>query len=328
MTLIYNAGLAFAPDGALMVNPNTPTVQFGGGKFNTDQTGYSYVDYTNSPSATNTYRGGIAFAENGSAFCTTAAVGSSTVSSMGLAVTGGKLHITFVRPTNPVWVNGFLCNSSGVVYCAGPTETQAFWFRYGIGITVTGSGVSTWADQSGNARDLLQGTDTNRPALQSDNSILFDGVDNYLKAGAFTLGQPSTIYLLLNPVSFTEDDFYCCGDAGTNLNIIQQNGTPKIRFRRVGTLIAEVTQSVIGSYGIVCAVANGASSGMQVNNNAQVTGDGSTTTWDGFTLGASGTPSNYSNIRVKEIIGFAAAHDATAITKNITYLNAVSGGVF
>lgn len=39
----------------------------------------------------------------------------------------------------------------------------AAWFRQGAGITVTGSGVSQWDDQSGNGRHLLQGTDAARP---------------------------------------------------------------------------------------------------------------------------------------------------------------------
>lgn len=43
----------------------------------------------------------------------------------------------------------------------------AAWFRADTGVTVTGQGVSTWADQSGNGRDLLQGTDASRPPYLS-----------------------------------------------------------------------------------------------------------------------------------------------------------------
>ena len=60
----------------------------------------------------------------------------------------------------------------------------AVWGRFNIGITVVGAGVDTWADQSGNGRDLLQTTDTNRPSKESDGSILFDGVDNTLKTAS------------------------------------------------------------------------------------------------------------------------------------------------
>lgn len=43
----------------------------------------------------------------------------------------------------------------------------AAWFRADTGVTVTGQGVSTLADQSGNGRDLLQGTDASRPPYLS-----------------------------------------------------------------------------------------------------------------------------------------------------------------
>ncbi len=37
------------------------------------------------------------------------------------------------------------------------------WWRSDLGITITGSGVSTWADQSGNGYDATQSTDSYRP---------------------------------------------------------------------------------------------------------------------------------------------------------------------
>lgn len=41
----------------------------------------------------------------------------------------------------------------------------------GTGLTVTGSGYSAWADQSGNAADYVQATDANRPPASSINGI-------------------------------------------------------------------------------------------------------------------------------------------------------------
>ena len=43
----------------------------------------------------------------------------------------------------------------------------AAWYDASLGVTVTGQGVSTLADQSGNGRDLLQGTDASRPPYLS-----------------------------------------------------------------------------------------------------------------------------------------------------------------
>jgi len=102
------------------------------------------------------------------------------------------------------------------------------WFRYGVGITVTGAGVSTWADQSGNGRDLLQGTDTNRPALQADSSILFDGVDNFLKTAGFTFNQPETVYVVFKAITFTDGDTILDGNAGNDLRLFQVDPEPGI----------------------------------------------------------------------------------------------------
>ena len=51
------------------------------------------------------------------------------------------------------------------------------YLNAGLGITVTGLGVSTWADQSGGGLDFTQGTDANRPASTTDSgtpSVFFD----------------------------------------------------------------------------------------------------------------------------------------------------------
>ena len=97
------------------------------------------------------------------------------------------------------------------------------WYRFNQGITVTGSGVSQWDDASGNANHLLQAVDTNRPSKEADGSILFDGVDNYLKAVAFTLIQPETVYILLKQVTWVNQARFFDGDT-MNSGIVRQIG--------------------------------------------------------------------------------------------------------
>lgn len=43
----------------------------------------------------------------------------------------------------------------------------ALWLRADLGVTTSGSNVTAWADQSGNARDFTQGTDALRPTLST-----------------------------------------------------------------------------------------------------------------------------------------------------------------
>ena len=72
-------------------------------------------------------------------------------------------------------------------------------------ITITGSGVSTWADQSGNDNDVTQSTDANRPTettINSLNAILFDGSDflSRLAASVGTEldGPAHTVFAVVN----------------------------------------------------------------------------------------------------------------------------------
>lgn len=203
--------------------------------------------------------------------------------------------------------------------------SPAAWYRYNTGITVTGAGVSTWADQSGNGRNLLQGTDANRPALQGDGSILFDGAAFFLKANAFTLNQPTTIYLLLKQVTWTDLDTFCDGDANNSGKFQQAGITPQVRVLAPTIGIAVDSNLIVGAYGVASIVFNSTSSVLQINNNAANTGDAGTNNMGGFTLGANGLAGAFSNIQVKEVILFATAHDATTRGMVIRYLARVGG---
>lgn len=195
----------------------------------------------------------------------------------------------------------------------------AAWYRYNTGITVTGSGVSTWADQSGNGNDLLQGTDTNRPALQADGSILFDGVDNFMSA-IFAHTAPVTWYGLLNPVTITSADRVFSGVTATVVVLETAAAAQLFCTAGAGTNAAFTA----GSYHAICAVFNGASSVFQVDGTT-ATGDPGTNDPGGIVVGAAAGGATAANIQVKEVILFAAAHDATTRGKVINYLARVGG---
>jgi len=203
-----------------------------------------------------------------------------------------------------------------------PTDAAGMkaWYRKGTGITVTGAGVSKWADQSGNGNDLLQATDTNRPSQEADGSILFDGVDNKLKCASFTLVQPETVYLLIKQVTWTANAYIFDGNTDTAMAVFLAVVTPEVRA--YGGITSAVNGDLaIGSYGVLSVVFNGASSVLQVDNNTPVTGNASTNDMGGFTLGAAGDASNFGNIQVKEVAIYNTAHDAATRAKVIAYLS-------
>jgi len=197
------------------------------------------------------------------------------------------------------------------------------WTRYNQGITVTGSGVSQWDDASGNGNHLKQATDTNRPAKQGDGSILFDGVDNFLKADAFTLVQPETIYVLINQKTWTITDFWYDGQT-TGLGFVDQFGASPEIIISAGLSMPGSVSPVVDTYNVVSVIFNSTSSLLQLNNAPPITGNAHVNGMNGFTLGSNGAGTgSWSNIEVKEIIVFAAAHDAATRAKVINYLAGV-----
>lgn len=245
--------------------------------------------------------------------------GFSMTSDGQVCVTTGAIGADVAR------LNGAAVDSSGRIYVT--LLNPAAWFRFGIGVTVTGQGVSTWADQSGNANDLLQATDGARPPLQSDNTILFNGTDENLACANFTLAQPETFYLLGKQVTSTTSDIIYDGSTSQSASLFQTATSPNVRIQ-AGLAGPANSGWALGTYAAVTVVFNGASSLSQINNGTAATGDAGATDASGFILGAlAGGASNFSNIQVKEVILFAVAHDANTRLHVARYL-AHNGLVF
>lgn len=208
-----------------------------------------------------------------------------------------------------------------------PGLSPAAYYDFGIAssVAVTGAGVSQANDLSGNARHLLQGTDTNRPSY-SGGVITFDGVDNYLKTSAFTFSQPETIYIVFNPISYTANDAVFDGNARDSGRFIQTVTTPEYRIVAAASLLQLANGPAVGSYGVYCVVINGASTSGRLNNGAKVSGTTGAGNMGGFTLGARGDGAGeWSNIGVKEVALFPAAHSDPEQDSIISYLMSKHG---
>lgn len=191
------------------------------------------------------------------------------------------------------------------------------WWRLGTGITVTGAGVSSWADQSGNGRDLLQGTDANRPQLQGDGTILFDGVAHFLQTGAATLNSPLTIYLALRQITWTINELLFDGRAVAT-QVRQDIATPSLAMNG-GVLLAGQGNLAINTYGALACVFNGANSRFHVNFTAPVTGDAGSNAPAGFTIGAARTAAAFCNCQYKEAAVFSEAHEPGVAARLLKY---------
>jgi hypothetical protein len=160
--------------------------------------------------------------------------------------------------------------------------------------------VSRWNDQLGSGRDLIQNTSTARPTWSADG-VLFDGVDDYIRAVAFTYNQPEMIYAVIKQVTWTLNDRILDGNTNGAGELRQTASTPGIRIL-APTAMTSNSGLAINTLGIVRMLINSTASKCIVNNTTPITGDAGTNNMGGFTLGANGGMGSCSNIQVKEII--------------------------
>lgn len=195
------------------------------------------------------------------------------------------------------------------------------WHRFNLGITITGSGVSQWDDQSGKANHLLQAVDANRPAKQADGSILFDGVAFFLKAANFTLNQPLTVYALLRQVTWTINNLFF--DGGVVATQVRQDvATPSLAMNGAIVLPGQGNLA-LNTYGALCCVYNSTNSAFHVNLTAPVVGDAGANNPGGFTIGAARTGAAFCNVQYKEVFVFAEAHEPGTRTRLLQYLRSL-----
>jgi hypothetical protein len=132
------------------------------------------------------------------------------------------------------------------------------WCRSDLGITI-GTGVSAWADQSGNGRHYTQGTGAAQASYNATGgpngrpSLLFDGTDDFLEAAAFNLPAPGTtptyLAIVFRIVSWTSNDrlFGDAATVGVRHGAFMAGASPEIRGQNTFTAIAN-TGAAVGTY--------------------------------------------------------------------------------
>jgi len=187
-------------------------------------------------------------------------------------------------------------------------------------VTINTSG-ATGARISG-ARDLYQGTAANQPILTiaaAGNYLTFDGSNDYLKAAAFALAQPETVYFVGSQVTWTNgDNFFEGGSASAAM--FQNGVTPNIGIN-AGSTIGNITTLALNTYGVLSAVFNGASSSYRLNRLAAGAGNAGANNPNGFTLGSNTAGAGaFANITAQEVLVYSGAHDKATQDRVIAYL--------
>lgn len=171
----------------------------------------------------------------------------------------------------------------------------------------------------------LNSTGAKPAQIVKSASLLFDGVDDYMKTAAFTLNQPTTIYIVFKEITYAIANFVLDGNGLISGSLRQYNGSPQLSIQAdsgVGSPVATNANLAIGTKGIATAIFNGASSSLQINNTTATTGNAGAVNMGGITLGTIGDASSqWSNIQAYELTAFSAAHTAAQRTLVRNWLN-------
>lgn len=163
------------------------------------------------------------------------------------------------------------------------------WWRADLGITIA-TGVSAWADQSGNGRTLLQATPGAQPARIAAGTpaggpcLRFDGVDDFLLTAGFTLNQPEHVIVCAK-----------WGDDGVGVQGLIDGvtaNTGKV-YKSTGSTVATAYAGGFGptldigaeAWGVLDVLFNGAGSKIGFNGGAHATGNAGASNMGGFSLG-------------------------------------------
>jgi hypothetical protein len=207
---------------------------------------------------------------------------------------------------------------------SGPTSANmALWLRKGVGITESSNAVSSWADQSGNGRDVTQSTASAKPTLQAGGAILFDGTADYLQSAGFTLNQPLTIYVRYKTTTTDDNAYIVTGITFGKASIAHLTGGTNEVSIFAGSSVVGAETVPSNTFTSVCGVFNGASSVLQVTNTDSGINPGAAGL-DGLTLGVRGDVAGvYFAGEIAEVIVYSVAHDATMRAANLAYLDTV-----
>lgn len=151
--------------------------------------------------------------------------------------------------------------------------------------------------------------------------VIFDGVAYFMKATAFTLAQPETIYLVASQVTWTNANRIFDGNSNNSVFAFQNTTTPAVQ-PQAGNLDAalNLTTWSLQTNAVIALVFNGASSSSRVNLAAAQNGNAGAVGSAGFTLAARADGVQLANITVSEILVYSVAHDTATQTAIIQYL--------
>lgn len=172
-----------------------------------------------------------------------------------------------------------------------------------------------WEDKKNSYDFTLTGTPTiTSNAINGHDALLLDGVNDRGTTLTMGLAQPFTYYIVFKQVSWTDGEHIIGGtNSTTSGTLIQSTSSPNFGGS-AGSPSGLTNDLPIGTYGVVTAVWNGASSLIQVNDSTAITGDFGASNPAGIIIGDRPSGSRNSNIEIAYIVIRNTADDSSTRT--------------
>ena len=215
-----------------------------------------------------------------------------------------------------------------------PTANLLFQYDAELGITLNGSNVSQWDDQSGNGRHMTQGTAANQPEYVSNgfgsfHTIRFDASNDVLANTSMGgIASPLTIYMVVKQISWTSGRYLLYGkDVGVGdvLYFTQRTSANQVAFSFDNSVVAYAQ----GDVGLnMCMLTIQADGNLFLQKNQDSAWTDSRTTiprvMDAMSIGnVYDFTSLGSNIDLCYLVGYSVAHDAATRQSIQNYLNSI-----
>lgn len=211
----------------------------------------------------------------------------------------------------------------------GNLDTTALLAFTGTGALDNGF-ITTWYDQSGNARNATQTTALNQPQIVSAGSVIlenskpsaqFDGSNDFLSyVFSTSISQPGT-YFVVNK-NTVEPGIISSDNDSSRWQVYRTGAIPKPINIFAGTVLSSGNTSL--SQLLIFALFNGLSSSIGINNNTATTGDGGTQQNSAIRLGV-GSTLGYGANKMQEVILYNSDQSAnrTGISTNVNTYYAI-----